>query len=828
MTLSENWHQGLLKGKGGQNKRMTTRLGGPKNWRNWHENNSAAGDDRISHDDNYSRKRPRSLSPSKDVGEERPHNHYNSHPSDTTTPHLPNRDQQHRYNRSNHYHSHRDNNNHHHRHQQQWRPRNYDDQRSTSESSARRDSNQLSKYQQEERQRLNRFERNGPRRTFDSSSRTDERRFSREHRPPPPPPHEKRQHQYNYDNRNFQRHDGTRYNRNGYREQRPQPRRSFEGSHNDSYYHQRQMPRHYNKDSRPRPRRDLERRNFSGPQQRNHRSFDRSYARMSGQGPNDSRRQEQKPLDSWQQHKSKLSNNDPRLQARRSELVSSTVDQTKSTPASPKITSSKPTVQKKVENDLSHQLVTDSEGGSTVSNPVHTAPVEKHDKGQEQNINVPSAIVTKLELEKEMNSQEKKSDMSEDDISKSDVDSNPDDTSKFETQVPKALENARDVYSEDSPSSSDDSDTDDEEVMMWASKMFGVPLQSPGSTSKNMREEQEQEETKLNGERQVKALQESSEEVIMVTDKSKAKKRKTAGKKRPAIEAVSGLETSSGEAVKKRKRGRPRKNPVTKMEPTVKAKREDKNEQIIETEEERMRKESAKPLTAAQIKAILGEDVPGSGGENWVRRSVRQPSKALLNSKSLVSLVDKLKSNHPDMVVLKMKKYVNDPNAPQMVINAALDALEENSNCQTLYIQNFNVGMCDEQVLHLLKILQQPKCKIWCLNIGETYNVKPKTWNKFTKGLKKTNITHMYASEHTVTTEMKDQIRTTIRKNRKKHDLHINPNNLDVIVQCTHCWWNPINAKVLQPYLKKQGFEHILNDKEKQGLRGTTSAAPTK
>ena len=133
--------------------------------------------------------------------------------------------------------------------------------------------------------------------------------------------------------------------------------------------------------------------------------------------------------------------------------------------------------------------------------------------------------------------------------------------------------------------------------------------------------------------------------------------------------------------------------------------------------------------------------------------------------------------------------------------------------------------MCDEQVLHLIRILQQPKCKIWCLNIGETYNVKPKTWNKFTKGLRKTKITHMYASEHTVTTEMKDEIRKIIRKNRKKHDMHINPNNLDVIVQCTHCWWNPINAKVLQPYLKKQGFEYILNDKEKQGLRGTTSGA---
>lgn len=135
--------------------------------------------------------------------------------------------------------------------------------------------------------------------------------------------------------------------------------------------------------------------------------------------------------------------------------------------------------------------------------------------------------------------------------------------------------------------------------------------------------------------------------------------------------------------------------------------------------------------------------------------------------------------------------------------------------------------MQDAQVLHLLKILQQPKCKIWCLNIGENYNVKTKTWDKFTKGLRKTKVTHMYASEHTITTEMKDKIRATIRKNRKKHDMHINPKNLHVIIQCTHCWWNPINAKELRPYLRREGLETILDDREAQGLRGSTSAAPT-
>lgn len=131
--------------------------------------------------------------------------------------------------------------------------------------------------------------------------------------------------------------------------------------------------------------------------------------------------------------------------------------------------------------------------------------------------------------------------------------------------------------------------------------------------------------------------------------------------------------------------------------------------------------------------------------------------------------------------------------------------------------------MRDEQVLHLLKILQMKSCKIWCLNIGETYNVKTKTWKLFAKGLKQTKITHMYASEHTISTELKDEIRDTIRMNRSKHDMHYNPENLDVIVQCTHCWWNPINAKSLRSFLTKRGMEYILNDKEAQGLPGSKS-----
>ena len=139
--------------------------------------------------------------------------------------------------------------------------------------------------------------------------------------------------------------------------------------------------------------------------------------------------------------------------------------------------------------------------------------------------------------------------------------------------------------------------------------------------------------------------------------------------------------------------------------------------------------------------------------------------------------------------------------------------------------QNFNEGMRDDQVLHLLRVLQRPSCKIWCLNIGETYKVQMKTWEKFTNGLAATNVTHMYASEHTITSELKDQIRETVRQNRSKHHLHDDPSNLDTIVRCTHCWWNPINAKSLRPFIQRKGYEHILRDAEVQGLQGTMSGA---
>ena len=97
---------------------------------------------------------------------------------------------------------------------------------------------------------------------------------------------------------------------------------------------------------------------------------------------------------------------------------------------------------------------------------------------------------------------------------------------------------------------------------------------------------------------------------------------------------------------------------------------------------------SSRPLTSAEVRAILAkDDKKCAASSNWVRRSTRQPSRSAITSKNVKMMVDLLQMNDSDMVVLKCKKYINDPDTPCVIIDAILDALENNSNCQALYIQ---------------------------------------------------------------------------------------------------------------------------------------------
>jgi len=477
----------------------------------------------------------------------------------------------------------------------------------------------------------------------------------------------------------------------------------------------------------------------------------------------------------------------------------------------------------------SNRLVTDSsEGSSSIvsyrnnsnaqitkskSSTIHGS--KKHKGGS-----VPAAIVTKKTKQKTYKKAAKYNLSESEDVSEA-----------------REEEWDSDAESEPEENDSSESDTDDDEVFHWASKMLGVHANIPSSVAATESKDSSDPDNCSNSNN-------SNRNEFSYKPKSpKLKIRLSTALKIKLSESIKSTAANSKDlseednkkiqaALKKLERKKKKDEKLKALSEMINEQPEFDHEKArLEIKEDRRKREEAKPLTAKQIRRILREDTSSRGGgdeSNWVRRSRRQPSKALLNSKSVRVLVDKLKNNDIDMRVLKMKKHINDPNAPCAVLDAILGAMEENTNCEAVYIQNFNEGMRDNQVLHLLRILQQSSCNIWCLNIGENYNVSDETWETFTKGLIHTKVTHMYASEHTITTDMKDEIRFTIRENRKKHDMHINPNNLDVIIQCTHCWWNPINAKVLRPYLKKKGYEHMLKDKEAQGLQGSTSMAPSK
>lgn len=117
--------------------------------------------------------------------------------------------------------------------------------------------------------------------------------------------------------------------------------------------------------------------------------------------------------------------------------------------------------------------------------------------------------------------------------------------------------------------------------------------------------------------------------------------------------------------------------------------------------------------------------------------------------------------------------------------------LAENTVCQALYVQNISDAMGEAQLIALTEVLK--KKMIWCLNIGENYQISLQGWTRFCKSLPQTNITHLYVSEHTIPAALKVQMRDYIRDNRKKHNLHKSEDNLSVIERCTNMWWNPIN-----------------------------------
>ena len=51
------------------------------------------------------------------------------------------------------------------------------------------------------------------------------------------------------------------------------------------------------------------------------------------------------------------------------------------------------------------------------------------------------------------------------------------------------------------------------------------------------------------------------------------------------------------------------------------------------------------------------------------------------------NLVAHVEQQQQQQLYVRKKKYVSDPNVPEVVIDGALDALELNTNCEALFIQ---------------------------------------------------------------------------------------------------------------------------------------------
>ena len=143
-----------------------------------------------------------------------------------------------------------------------------------------------------------------------------------------------------------------------------------------------------------------------------------------------------------------------------------------------------------------------------------------------------------------------------------------------------------------------------------------------------------------------------------------------------------------------------------------------------------------------------------------VRRSVRNPTEGWLQKRDLSKLLEKIKANHEDTVVLKLKDHLHSDISPG-VFDLIVDALQVNTVCQALYAQNMNTAIGDDQLKSILEVLKTKS--IWCVNLGENYKVSSQMWNKFCEELPKTQVTHLYVSEHVISPKLKNKMRDAIR-----------------------------------------------------------------
>ena len=163
-----------------------------------------------------------------------------------------------------------------------------------------------------------------------------------------------------------------------------------------------------------------------------------------------------------------------------------------------------------------------------------------------------------------------------------------------------------------------------------------------------------------------------------------------------------------------------------------------------------------------------------------------------LESPAFLDFIQRLRNNTLECdaggKVLRLKRFISANSGPK-VLHAVLDALEENTTVEALYIQNFESGFFDEHLVRLAEVLRLKR--IWCLNVGENFRTSLPAWRRFCEDLRDTAVSHMYASEHHfIGTDVKHKMKDVIRETRNA-DPPVTHHSLEVIMECGNMWYNP-------------------------------------
>lgn len=172
--------------------------------------------------------------------------------------------------------------------------------------------------------------------------------------------------------------------------------------------------------------------------------------------------------------------------------------------------------------------------------------------------------------------------------------------------------------------------------------------------------------------------------------------------------------------------------------------------------------------------------------------------------------------------ILRIKNYIPCDASP-LEIDLILAALRKNSRIEVLYIQNFERGMTDQQLYHLVEVLKERR-QIWAVNIGENYQITPVAWEWFIDNLPFTSIGYTYLSEHHIDAPTKRRIIELVRNNRKRDEKEC-PRDPEVCMRVGNMWWNP-PVRGMKDDGIRPNLDGVYEEEQLAQLRGT-QPAPT-